>query len=240
MNHRISQRKLNRTSSHRRAMQRNLVQSLFEHGQVRTTVPKAKDLKPFAERLITLAKRAHQGSLIARRRIEKMMGDRSFIPADHREEYVMLSNAKRRQAMVARSGRRHRTGLPKGRLGFTAQSVSHKLINTIAPRYADRRGGCTRIIHLADRRVGDQAFLAVLQLIGDEEAPTGVTRPAKTARKTRADARYAFAVKVGKAAKKRGKAKSSTAKPQASAEETQGQAQADSGGDDSAAGENES
>ncbi len=56
MRHRKSGRKLNRTSSHRKAMMRNMTASLFRHEQIRTTVPKAKELRRFAEPLITLAK----------------------------------------------------------------------------------------------------------------------------------------------------------------------------------------
>jgi large subunit ribosomal protein L17 len=198
MNHRVSQRKLNRTTSHRKAMQRNLVQSLFEHGQIRTTLPKAKDIKPIAERLITLAKRANQGSLIARRRIHQIMGERSMIPGEHQATYDQLSDSKRKQVMVARSGRRHRTGQPKGKLDFTAESVTRRLIETVAPRYMDRPGGYTRLIRLATRRVGDQSFLAIVQLIGDEEAPGSVTKAGKTSRRRKADARYAAAVKAAK------------------------------------------
>ncbi len=199
MNHRISQRKLNRTSAHRRAMQRNLAQSLFEHGQIRTTVPKAKDLKPFAERLITLAKRASRGDLIARRQIHKLLSERSLIPAAHQAAYEELADAKRRQVMAARSGRRHRTGAAKGRLDFTAESITHRLINTVAPKFQDRPGGYTRLIKLGTRRVGDQSPLAVIQLVGDEEGPGSVTKPAKSARRKRVDARYAAAVKSAKA-----------------------------------------
>ncbi len=56
MRHRKSGRRLNRTSSHRRAMMRNMAASLFRHEQIKTTVPKAKELRRFAEPLITLAK----------------------------------------------------------------------------------------------------------------------------------------------------------------------------------------
>ena len=56
MRHRKSGRKLNRTSSHRKAMFRNMAVSLFEHGLIRTTLPKAKTLRSFVEPLITLAK----------------------------------------------------------------------------------------------------------------------------------------------------------------------------------------
>ncbi len=200
MNHRVHQRKLNRTSAHRRAMQRNLAQSLFQHGEIRTTLPKAKDLKPFAEKLITLARRAHGGSLIARRRLHKLMGDRSVIPAEHQAEYDLLSDSKRAQVVRSKSGRRYRTGAPKGKLPFTAETIMHRLINTVAPRFVDRPGGYTRLIHLADRRLGDKSHLAIVQLVGDEEAPSSLTRSDKTARRRRADARYAAAVKAQKGA----------------------------------------
>lgn len=64
MRHRVSGRKLNRTKSHRKAMFANMVCSLLEHEQIKTTLPKAKDLRPIAEKLLTLGKR---GDLHARR-----------------------------------------------------------------------------------------------------------------------------------------------------------------------------
>ena len=64
MQHRIKGRKLNRTSSHRIALLRNLTQSLIEHEQIETTLPKAKELRPYIEKLITLGKK---GTLAARR-----------------------------------------------------------------------------------------------------------------------------------------------------------------------------
>ena len=66
MRHRIKGRKLNRTASHRKAMLTNMAVSLIEHEQVHTTLPKAKELRPFVEKLITLAKK---NDLSARRRI---------------------------------------------------------------------------------------------------------------------------------------------------------------------------
>ncbi len=180
-----------------------MAQSLFEHGQIRTTLEKARNLKPFAERLITLALKAAKGPTVsvrlsARRQLHKHLGDRAIIPADHREEYGLLSDAKRERVLRSPSGRRHRAGAPKGRLSFTAESVTHRLIETIAPRYQDRKGGYTRLIRLADRRVGDHAPLAVVQLVGDEESPGSITKPRKTWRRRKADARYAFAVKAAK------------------------------------------
>ncbi|MEO1038349.1 MAG: 50S ribosomal protein L17 [Pseudomonadota bacterium] len=64
MRHGVAHRKLNRTSSHRTAMMANMAASLIEHEQIVTTLPKAKELKPFMDKLITLAKR---GDLHARR-----------------------------------------------------------------------------------------------------------------------------------------------------------------------------
>lgn len=64
MRHRKKGRKLSRTASHRRATLRNMATSLFRHGKIETTTAKAKELRPYAERLITLAKR---GDLHARR-----------------------------------------------------------------------------------------------------------------------------------------------------------------------------
>ena len=180
-------------------MQRNLAQSLFEHGAIRTTLPKAKDLQPFAERLITLAKKSRTGSITARRQIHKLLSDRSLIPVEHRDAYEEMSSVKRRKTLRAASGRRHRTGEPKGKLAFTGESVTHRLINTVAAKYEDRNGGYTRLIRLADRRIGDHSELAIVQLVGDEEGPGSITKPGKTARKKRADARYAAAIKASKA-----------------------------------------
>ncbi len=202
MRHRIHHRKLNRTAEHRKALRRNMAQSLFEHGRLTTTVPKAKDLRPFVERLVSLAIKIRSrreggdpaGSLRARRQLHKLLTDRSMIPEAHKEDYALMSDAARNKTLRMASGRRFRTGEPKGRLAFTAESVTHRLVETIAPRYADRPGGYTRIVRLATRRVGDSSKLAMLQLLGDEESPGAITKPAKTARKKRADARYAFAI----------------------------------------------
>jgi large subunit ribosomal protein L17 len=76
MRHRVAGRKLSRTSEHRLAMRRNIVASLFEHETISTTLEKAKEVKPFAEKLITLAKK---GTLAARRRAIAMLGNRDVI-----------------------------------------------------------------------------------------------------------------------------------------------------------------
>ncbi len=76
MRHKVAGRHLSRTSAHRLALRRNLVASLFEHETISTTLPKAKEVRPFAERLITLAKR---GDLAARRRAIALLNDRAIV-----------------------------------------------------------------------------------------------------------------------------------------------------------------
>ena len=75
MRHRKSGRGFSRTSSHRQAMFENMAASLLKHEQIRTTLPKAKDLRPIVERLITLGKR---GGLHARRQAIATLGDRAI------------------------------------------------------------------------------------------------------------------------------------------------------------------
>ena len=116
MRHRWSGRKLGRTTSHRQAMTRNMVTSLFEEERVRTTLAKAKEVRRHAERIITVGKR---GSL----------------------------HARRRAAAFLRS-----------------PEVVRKLMDVIAPRYAERPGGYTRILRLPPRP-GDAAPMAILELV---------------------------------------------------------------------------
>jgi len=76
MRHRVAGRRLGRDSEHRLAMRRNLVSSLFEHETVSTTIEKAKEVKPFAEKLITMAKK---GTLAARRQAIALLGNRDIV-----------------------------------------------------------------------------------------------------------------------------------------------------------------
>ena len=188
------------------ALHRNLAQSLVEHGQITTTLPKARDVRPFFERLITLAVKVRKATrardagqaLSARRKIYRLLGDRSLIPSEHQATYEGMSDARRAKTLRMASGRRHRTGEPQGRLVFTGESVTHRLIETIAPRYEDRPGGYTRLVQLGKCRIGDCSPLAMVQLVGDEQAPGALTRPSGSARKRRADARYGLAIKLAK------------------------------------------
>lgn len=199
MRHRLSGRGLTRTSSHNIAMRRNLAQSLIEHGEIRTTLPKAKEVRRFVERVITLARR---GDLRSRQRVIAMLGDRAVIPADQQEAYDSMGRAARERVLVSRSGRRHRTGtVPasynKKKFSFVATSVVHKLMTDVAPRFADRPGGYTRIIRLAEHRIGDNGDWAILQLVGTEEASKGDVRRSAGHRRKRIEKRLRM-LKTGK------------------------------------------
>jgi len=82
MRHRVAGRQLSRDTEHRIAMRRNIVASLFEHETISTTIEKAKEIKPFAEKLITLAKK---GTLAARRRAIALLGNRDIVKEENRE-----------------------------------------------------------------------------------------------------------------------------------------------------------
>ena len=120
MRHGKRGRKLGRTASHRRATMNNMATSLFMHGLIRTTKPKAKELRGVAERLITFAKR---GDLHARRQVLRRI---------------------RNKVVVA------------------------KLFDEIAPTFADRQGGYTRVLSLGPRR-GDATEVCVIELVGSEK-----------------------------------------------------------------------
>jgi len=157
MRHRMSGKRLGRTSSHRKAMRRNQAASLFEHGAIRTTEAKAKELRRFVEKLITVAR---QGTLHARRQV--------------------LSELGRDRPMFGPDGNQ------------AEQTVVQKLFDEIAPRYEDRPGGYTRIIRLAERRIGDAGQQVILQLV--EETSTSRGEPeAPSRRKRRAVKRHAAA-----------------------------------------------
>jgi large subunit ribosomal protein L17 len=108
--------------------------SLFENETISTTIRKAKEVKGFAEKLITLAKR---GTLAARRRAIELLGNRDII--------------KEEEEGPVRKG-----------------TIIGKLFSELGPRYLDRKGGYTRIIHLEKRRLGDNGELVLLQLVGAE------------------------------------------------------------------------
>jgi len=204
MRHARDGRKFNRTSAHRKALYRNMAQSLFEHGEIRTTIPKAKEVRRLADRLVTLA---IDGSLASRQRAIAMLNDRAIIAKDNRGDYDGMSDAKRNQVLRSRSGRRYRAATTRPGVKFTAESVIHKLFSEVGPRLKERNeklssaGGYTRVIKLAERRLGDAAQLAVLQLTSPDDAPRKKSTD-KTERRRRSQIRYA--AYAGKSRSRRG------------------------------------
>lgn len=214
MRHKLAGRHLARTPAHHEAMRRNLAQSLFQYGQIETTLPKAKEVRAFVEKLITLARK---NSLRSRQLVIAMLNDRAVIGREQQEQYDAMSLHQQERVLKNRSGRRHRTGaVPacynKKSFPFVAKSVVHVLINEIAPRYKDRTGGYTRIIRLSKRRIGDSSQLAVLQLVGsDGEVLAEESKKAVVGRRRRQTADR-IAILEGKQPKRkpRGKAGKST------------------------------
>ena len=119
MRHQKKGRKLGRDSAHRKALYSNLAGALIEHGRIRTTEAKAKEVRPIVEKMITLGKR---GDLHA-----------------HRQAVAFLRS----------------------------KSVAHLLFSEVAPRFADRPGGYTRVVKLGPRQ-GDSAPMAYLELVDYE------------------------------------------------------------------------
>ena len=116
MRHGMAGKKLGRDSAHRKALYSNLAGALITHGRIETTEAKAKAVRPYAEKLVTLGKR---GDLHARR----------------------LAMAELR-----------------------SNDVVHKLFSDVAPRFAEREGGYTRIVKLGPRQ-GDAANMALIEFV---------------------------------------------------------------------------
>jgi large subunit ribosomal protein L17 len=131
MRHNVAHRKLGRVTEHRVALLRNQAIALLRHERIETTMPKAKELRPFVERLITIAKRgvaageANGKALHARRMVLSELVDKDVVG---------------------------------------------KLFETLAPRFAERPGGYTRILRVGFRR-GDSAEVAQIELVGSEYDP---------------------------------------------------------------------
>src|SRR5262245_34307638 len=130
-----------------------------------------------------------------------------------------MTDAKRAKVLRSRSGRRYRATTTRPGVAFTADSIIHKLFAEVGPRFKKRNeakgcsGGYTRIIKLADRRVGDGTYLALLQFVGESDAKRPQLKD-KTARRRRMSARYAFY--AGKALpRRRGKSGAKAAKAEA-------------------------
>jgi large subunit ribosomal protein L17 len=131
MRHRVAHRKLGRVTEHRISMLRNQATALLRHEHLTTTVPKAKELRPFVERLITIAKRGNADGAAN----GKALNARRLVMRDLQDRDVVI-----------------------------------KLFDTLAPRFASRPGGYTRLLRLGFRR-GDAAEIAQVELVGSEFNP---------------------------------------------------------------------
>ena len=142
MRHRVHGRRLSRSSAHRAALRKNLIADLICLEQIVTTEAKARTIRPAAEKMITLAKRGLA-----------------------KGEENPLAEVHARRLAAAR--------LPKTRIiededgYFEEVKVVQRLFEEIAPRYADRPGGYTRMVKIG-KRPGDNAEMAVLMLVDEE------------------------------------------------------------------------
>ena len=131
MRHRVAHRKLGRVTEHRISMLRNQATDLLRYEHLTTTVPKAKELRPFVERLITVAKRG----LAAGEANGRILNARRLVMQDLQDRDVVT-----------------------------------KLFDTLAPRFAARAGGYTRLLRTGFRK-GDSAEMAQVELVGSEFDP---------------------------------------------------------------------
>jgi large subunit ribosomal protein L17 len=135
MRHRRAGRKLNRNATHRLALYRNLTAALIQHERIITTLPKAKAVRPFVEKIITLAKR---NTLHARRLVIARLGPAS-------DSLVKPVKDDKGEADL--------------------RTVVQKLFSDIGPRFAARPGGYTRILKRHEVRLGDAGATAYLELL---------------------------------------------------------------------------
>jgi len=135
MRHRKSGRKFNRNSPHRKAMFRNMATSLLEHGRIKTTDARAKELRGVVEPLITLARRV--------------------TPAD-------LAGASGEELVALRAKRVH--AVRQARRWVKDRDVLQTLFSEYSERFADRPGGYTRITKIG-RRNGDNAPMSIIELV---------------------------------------------------------------------------
>jgi len=161
MRHQRKGRKLNRNASHRLALYRNLSRSLITHETIRTTVPKAKALRPFIEKLITLARKA-----------AKLTAEADSAEGVERQILKARAVHLRRHA-ISLLGPIAGTGVyDKNDAAIedrTTNTVVKKLFNVLGPRFVDRPGGYTRVLKLHTRRLGDAGEQAIIEFLKEGE-----------------------------------------------------------------------
>jgi large subunit ribosomal protein L17 len=140
MRHLKDSKKLGRTSSHKRCMMANMLKSLIDKERITTTIPKAKELRRYADKMITLAKK---NTLSTRRRaVADLM--------------VTFNSLTTKEVRLAKNGNTNAFN--------TDRRVIEKLFGVLGPRFSDRNGGYTRIVK-KEHRVGDNAQLCVIEYL---------------------------------------------------------------------------
>jgi len=142
MRHQCKKHTLSKAKDQRDALLKALATELFTHGEITITMPRAKALRPYAEGIITLAKR---GDLHARRHAARYIYDKDlgkFMDVETKEVYETAPKDKK----------------------VVAQTVLRKLFSEIGTKYSTREGGYTRIYRLPPRR-GDATEMALIQLV---------------------------------------------------------------------------
>ena len=145
MRHQSKKHTLGKAQDQRKALLRSLATELILHGEIKTTMARAKALKPYAEQIITLAK---QGTLHSRRLAAKFIFDREtgkFMNFETGEVLEGVEKADKEKKAVA-------------------QTILRKLFSETGKKYANRNGGYTRIYRMPPRR-GDASEMALIQLV---------------------------------------------------------------------------
>lgn len=142
MRHRKNKSRLNRTSSHRKALMSNLCKALIEHKRIKTTVPKAKELRKEVERIVTIAKDGE--SVAALRSVKARLGNLPFNKLTAKEQ----RDAKNGDTSAYNAHRK----------------LLKELFENLAPKYKERPGGYTRIVRMSSR-VGDSAELCFIEFV---------------------------------------------------------------------------
>ena len=143
MRHQCKRHRLGRPQDQRKALLRSLASSLLMHGEIKTTMAKAKALKPYVEQIISLAKK---GDLHSRRQAVKLIFDQQT------GKQINLETSEVVETTEGVEGK------------FVDETVLRKLFNTVAKANDERNGGYTRIYRLPPRR-GDAAEMALIQLV---------------------------------------------------------------------------
>ncbi|MGN1084159.1 MAG: 50S ribosomal protein L17 [Lachnospiraceae bacterium] len=174
-------RKLGRTSSQRKALLRNQVTNLLYHGKIRTTEAKAKEIRSIAEHLITMAVKEKDNyemvtvkAKVARKdkdgkRVKEVVDGKKVTVFDEVDKEIKKEAASRLHARRQMNKVLYGiTSVPTEAAGKKKNTkkvdVADKLFDEIAPKYADRKGGYTRIVKIGQRK-GDAAMEVLIELV---------------------------------------------------------------------------